>query len=109
MICIFTRQRSDLGLHGSQLSAGEAPQAEGPGIPEDDLETIFEKFRQSSATKTGAEGTGLGLAICREIIDARNGRLWVENIATGGSVFILELPVRCGDEVSVCHEIVVEV
>ncbi|MBC8354713.1 MAG: HAMP domain-containing protein [Planctomycetes bacterium] len=83
-------------------------QDEGPGVPEDELEAIFEKFKQSSTTKTGAGGTGLGLAICREIVDAHNGRLWVENVATGGSVFILDLPVRCDAEVSVCHEVAVE-
>ncbi len=42
----------------------------GPGIPVAELETIFDKFVQSSKTKTGAGGTGLGLAICREIVAA---------------------------------------
>ncbi len=38
---------------------------EGPGIPAEELETIFDKFIQLSKTRTGAGGTGLGLAICR--------------------------------------------
>ena len=52
---------------------------QGIGIPEDELETIFDKFIQSSKSKTGAGGTGLGLSICKEIIDLHGGRIWVEN------------------------------
>ncbi len=66
----------------------------GPGIPADEIETIFDKFIQSSMTKTGAGGTGLGLSICREIIAAHSGKIWAENIADGGSVFVVELPVK---------------
>lgn len=39
---------------------------EGPGIPGEELEQIFERFTQSSLTRSAAGGTGLGLAICRE-------------------------------------------
>jgi PAS domain S-box-containing protein len=65
---------------------------QGIGIPEDELETIFDKFVQSSKTKTGAGGTGLGLAICKEIIEAHNGKIWAENNPEGGSTFSFMLP-----------------
>ena len=52
---------------------------EGVGIPDEEVELIFESFRQSSRTNTGAGGTGLGLAICRNIIDAHNGKIWAQN------------------------------
>jgi PAS domain S-box-containing protein len=65
---------------------------QGPGVPEDELETVFEKFVQSSKTRTGAGGTGLGLAICREIITAHKGRIWAENGPEGGAVFSFEIP-----------------
>ena len=45
----------------------------GEGIPKDDLEMIFERFSQSTQTKTDIIGTGLGLAICKEIIDLASG------------------------------------
>ncbi|MGO9482995.1 MAG: ATP-binding protein [Rhodomicrobium sp.] len=51
----------------------------GTSIPESELETVFDKFIQSTKTKTGAGGTGLGLAICREIVEAHGGKIWAEN------------------------------
>jgi PAS domain S-box-containing protein len=65
---------------------------EGLGIPVDELESVFDKFTQSSKTKTGAGGTGLGLAICKEIIKAHNGKIWAENNLEGGSTFSFILP-----------------
>jgi signal transduction histidine kinase len=47
---------------------------EGSGIPEDEIESVFEKFVRSSDTKTGAGGTGLGLAICRQIVTAHGAQ-----------------------------------
>ncbi|MCK4864911.1 MAG: HAMP domain-containing histidine kinase [Gammaproteobacteria bacterium] len=47
----------------------------GEGIPDDELDSIFEKFIQSSNTKTGAGGTGLGLAICDQIIRRHSGTI----------------------------------
>ena len=69
-------------------------QDQGVGIPEYELGTIFDKFIQSSKTKTGAGGTGLGLSICREIINGHNGRIWAENSPDGGAIFAVELPVE---------------
>jgi PAS domain S-box-containing protein len=65
---------------------------QGPGIPQDELEAVFDKFVQSSKTKTGAGGTGLGLAICHEIIAAHKGHIWAENRPGGGAVFSFEIP-----------------
>lgn len=68
---------------------------EGPGIPEDELDNIFNKFAQSSITiSTG--GTGIGLAICREIVTAHQGKIWAENQPEGGAVFRFKLPYKQG-------------
>jgi signal transduction histidine kinase len=67
---------------------------EGPGVPTNEMEAIFDKFMQSSNTNSGSGGTGLGLAICREIVVGHDGRIWVENSQGGGSVFYVELPIR---------------
>lgn len=66
---------------------------EGLGIPPNELDAVFDKFVQSSKTKTNNGGTGLGLAICREIVNGHNGRIWVENNEGAGCIFYVELPV----------------
>lgn len=64
----------------------------GPGIPEGELEAIFDKFYQSSLTKTGAGGTGLGLAICREAVQQHHGTITATNNQAGGAMFTVTLP-----------------
>jgi two-component system, NtrC family, sensor kinase len=59
----------------------------GPGIPEDIMETLFEPF----VTKQKAGGTGLGLAIVKQYITAHGGDIKVEN--NKGAVFTIGLPV----------------
>jgi len=67
----------------------------GPGIPREECEHIFEKFRQVDSSNTRAKGgTGLGLAIAREIVEMHGGRIWVESALGQGSTFRVELPVR---------------
>jgi two-component system, OmpR family, sensor histidine kinase ChvG len=69
----------------------------GPGVPEDNLETIFQRF-YTERPKGKAFGTnsGLGLSIVRQIIDTHKGRVWAENIPgegkPAGARFIVELP-----------------
>ena len=65
---------------------------EGPGIPENENKQIFEKFVQSSKTRSGAGGTGLGLAICKQIIDGHNGTIEASNNNKGGAVFCFTVP-----------------
>ena len=72
---------------------------EGPGIPANEVEAIFDKFIQSSKTRTGAGGTGLGLAICREIIAVHGGRIWAENNPSRGAVFYFTLPLAASHEI----------
>jgi len=60
---------------------------QGVGIPDDELENVFNKFIQSSKTKTGAGGTGLGLSICKEIIALHRGDIAAEKTNHGGALF----------------------
>ena len=64
----------------------------GPGIPEDELEQIFDAFVQSSRTKDGSGGTGLGLAISRRIMAAHGGTVTAALRDGGGSVFRITVP-----------------
>lgn len=66
----------------------------GPGIPKDQQEHIFEKFRQLDGSLTRKEpGTGLGLAICRELAKLLSGTIEVESDVGKGSVFSLTIPI----------------
>lgn len=65
---------------------------EGMGIPEGELESVFDKFTQSSKTKTSAGGTGLGLSISRKIIENHGGKIWAENGKAKGTVISFILP-----------------
>jgi PAS domain S-box-containing protein len=64
----------------------------GPGIPPDELETIFDAFVQSSRTSDGSGGTGLGLTICRKIMSAHGGRISAANAPGGGAAIHITLP-----------------
>ena len=59
----------------------------GPGIPREKLDRIFEPF-----VSTKGKGMGLGLAICREIVEAHAGRLEVESAVGEGTCFIMRIP-----------------
>jgi PAS domain S-box-containing protein len=65
---------------------------QGLGIPADEMDTIFDKFVQSSKTRSGAGGTGLGLSICREIMHAHRGTIEACNNESQGASFIVKLP-----------------
>jgi|GEM_PF-3242480 len=75
-------------VHASLSDTGE-------GIPEDQLEKIFQRFYQVDSTVTRRTGgTGLGLAICREIMTYHGGRIWAESVLEEGSIFHIVLPIH---------------
>ncbi|MGH7137793.1 MAG: sensor histidine kinase, partial [Pirellulales bacterium] len=87
---------------GSPIDIGAWPQEgevifevadRGPGIPDDELELVFEKFYRGQTTAPdGRRGAGLGLAISKAVVTAHGGRIWVENRAGGGARFCFSLP-----------------
>jgi two-component system sensor histidine kinase ChvG len=75
---------------------------DGPGIPPENLETVFERFYTSRPKGTAFGGnSGLGLSIARQIVEAQGGTLRAENRtdAAGeriGARFVVRLPLRPG-------------
>jgi|GEM_PF-358561 signal transduction histidine kinase len=70
----------------------------GPGVPDDQRERIFERFYQVDTSRSSVTGgSGLGLAICRHIVEAHGGRIWAEgnSLGRGGRFFFTLL---AGDE-----------
>lgn len=66
---------------------------QGIGIPEDELEMVFENFQVSSRTEDGAGNRGIGLSFCRGVVASHHGRLWAENNDNGGVSLKMLLPV----------------
>ncbi len=76
---------------------------EGIGLPPAEMTSVFDKFIQSSKTKTGAGGTGLGLSICKEIIDLHHGSIWAKNNSSDGATFSFDLPLISDDGIAEAH------
>jgi len=65
----------------------------GPGIPESDMERLFQPFTQGDKAR-GTEGSGLGLAIIKRIVDAHGGRILLKNREQGGLSAKVILPIK---------------
>jgi two-component system OmpR family sensor kinase len=76
---------------GVVLEVGDS----GPGIPEDQLEKVFERFYRTDQARTHSDdssGTGLGLAIAKAIVELHGGQIIAENRSGGGAIFRVFLP-----------------
>ncbi|WP_240230514.1 sensor histidine kinase [Devosia lacusdianchii] len=72
---------------------------EGPGIPHDDLERIFDSFYRVRKADHVLAGTGLGLSICRGFIEAMGGTIIASNRADrSGAVFTIKMPIPTGEQ-----------
>jgi two-component system, OmpR family, sensor histidine kinase VicK len=94
----FSSQGGEIHLQARKIDDNEAELMvtdQGRGIPEDKLESIFERFQQVDASDSRAMGgTGLGLAICRSIISQHGGRIWATSTFGKGSTFHFTLPTK---------------
>jgi two-component system sensor histidine kinase KdpD len=64
----------------------------GPGIAQESLPRVFEKFYRAPNARAG--GTGLGLSVAKGIVEAQNGRVEAKNASKGGAVFTIRLPLK---------------
>ncbi|MBI3361392.1 MAG: GAF domain-containing sensor histidine kinase [Chloroflexi bacterium] len=92
----FTPERGEIRLR-AMVKAGEAwaqVQDNGPGVPADHLESIFEQFHQVEDHMTRRHGgLGLGLSIVRGMVELHEGRVWCDSAGPGhGSTFTIALP-----------------
>ncbi len=66
---------------------------QGPGVPEDYKETLFDSFVQVEGRRKVRRGVGLGLTFCKLVAEAHGGRIWIDDNPGGGSIFAFTLPV----------------
>ena len=92
----FSERGGEIRLGASMTTQTEVTfevEDHGCGIPPENLEIIFEPFRQSdSSDSRSTGGTGLGLAICRSIIEEHGGRIWARSVVGEGSTFYFTVP-----------------
>jgi signal transduction histidine kinase len=85
----FVRVAAKRTLEGVQVTVED----NGPGFDEKDIPRLFEQFyRGEQARSRATGGAGLGLAIANGVVEAHNGRIWAENIPTGGARITFILP-----------------
>jgi signal transduction histidine kinase/putative methionine-R-sulfoxide reductase with GAF domain len=91
----FTQEDGEvwIRLEEETVSARITVEDNGIGIPEDQVEMIFDHFTQVDNTTTREYGgSGLGLAICKNIVDWHDGKIWVENAPGRGTKFVVVIP-----------------
>jgi signal transduction histidine kinase len=63
----------------------------GPGIPEQHLPHIFDRFYRGDVSRTNADGSGLGLAIAKQIVEGHEGKIWARSTAGEGTQMMISL------------------
>lgn len=81
-----------VGASASESEVRMWVEDEGPGIPAEEKDRVFEKFYRGRAAATVPSGTGLGLAVTREIVRSHGGRIWVEDVSPHGARMAISLP-----------------
>lgn len=92
----YTLEGGRITLSGTQIPEGVriAVEDTGPGIPEQDLPFLFDRFYRGDKSRQREEGgSGLGLAIARSLVESQGGRIRVESKVGVGAKFIIELPI----------------
>ncbi len=85
----------------------------GKGIPEEDINRIFNRFyqadNQDQASVSGQSGTGIGLYLCRKLVNLLSGEIGAKNNVSGGSTFYVLLPVVRGENKEEVQEVTEEI
>ncbi|ARV62446.1 hypothetical protein BZZ01_30865 [Nostocales cyanobacterium HT-58-2] len=83
----------------------------GPGISQEEIENLFEAFKQTETGRNSQQGTGLGLAICRKYVQLMGGEISVRSTVGVGSTFTFDIEIAAADKDelpsnSVSHQII---
>ncbi len=99
-----TGQTVTLGLEVQNGTVQLRVDDEGPGVPPENREGVWEAFfRLDREREDVTAGTGIGLSVVRELVMGHDGRAWVEEGPSGGARFLIELPVGRDDGPELAH------
>lgn len=90
--CVHGRESISVVAIATDTSVRMEVSDKGPGIPADEIDTIFDRFHKVSRARTG-DGSGLGLAIAAEHVRLMGGSISAENSVGGGAVFRFDVPI----------------
>jgi two-component system phosphate regulon sensor histidine kinase PhoR len=92
----YGRPHGQVSIGGKKIDSEEIEihvRDDGPGIPAEALDRVFERFyRVDKARSRDQGGTGLGLSIVKHIVQAHGGKVWVESELGKGATFFFTLP-----------------
>jgi PAS domain S-box-containing protein len=77
-------------MEGGEIAISVAD--EGPGLPEEDADRLFELFYRTDSARRQAQGAGIGLFVVRALVESAGGSTWARNRPTGGAEFGIRLP-----------------
>jgi two-component system sensor histidine kinase KdpD len=74
----------EVAVHDASSEVQVLVRDSGPGVPEDELDSIFDSFYRVESTASKAVGHGLGLTVCKRLVEVQSGRIWATNRKEGG-------------------------
>ncbi|HEX5098791.1 MAG TPA: ATP-binding protein [Polyangiaceae bacterium] len=103
----YSPEGSPIGVVVERTPTGVAARIEdeGTGVPADELDLIFQKFRRGSNAPRSDGGVGLGLTICRAIVEAHGGTIELRNRPEGGAVVTITLPESTATLAAAAHQL----
>jgi PAS domain S-box-containing protein len=90
----FSPEAGDIRIELEPIESGYQIRVsdQGSGIPDEELDQVFDRFYQSAHNRNQPGSTGLGLTVCREIISLHHGRIWAESRPRQGASILFEIP-----------------
>lgn len=90
----FTREGGEIVLKAREKDGSLVVEVRdnGPGIPEEDQKRLFQPYQRQLGDREHLSGLGLGLALCRYLVEAHDGKIWVNSRVGKGSTFGFSIP-----------------
>ncbi len=96
----FTPQGGTVTLRAKEKDAALMVEVQdtGPGIAKENWQRVFESYYRVESGEQHPTGLGLGLALCKTIVEAHNGKIWVDSEEGKGSTFGFSIPLKAANE-----------